>query len=82
MFSLLLCIVSLWVFCLPPTVQRHAVCRATLISDSKLPIGMNVNVNSCLSLCFRPTTDWRHTRCVFWMDLRKCCIQLKDTVNT
>lgn len=34
------CVGSLW---LPPTVQRHA--------DCKLPIGVNMSMNGCLSLC-------------------------------
>uniref|UniRef100_A0A3B4GB83 Leucine rich adaptor protein 1 n=1 Tax=Pundamilia nyererei TaxID=303518 RepID=A0A3B4GB83_9CICH len=40
------CVGSLRVLRLPPTVQRHATC-------------VNVRVNGCLSLCVSPATDWR-----------------------
>lgn len=30
-----------------------------LIVDSKMAVGLNVGVNSCLSLCVRPAMDWR-----------------------
>lgn len=29
-----------------------------IFSESKLPIGVNVHVNGCLSLCVSPTSDW------------------------
>ena len=51
------CVGSLWVVRLPPTVQK--VVR--LIGDSKLSIGVSVSVCGCLSrlsLC-GPVMDWR-----------------------
>lgn len=38
-------------------VQRHADSRVGLTGDSKLTGGVNVSVNSGLSLCVRPATD-------------------------
>lgn len=48
---------SLQIFQLPPGVQRHAWARLT--SDSKLTIGVNVSVNSCMPHCVSPVADWR-----------------------
>ena len=30
-----------------------------LIGDSKLPVGLNVRVSGCLSLCVSPAVNWR-----------------------
>ena len=51
------CVGSLRVLRLPPTIQRHA-CGDRLIGDSKVALGVNVCVNGCLSLCC-PVMNWR-----------------------
>lgn len=52
------CVGTLWVLQLPPTVQRHAVSGVRLTANSKLCIGMNPSVNGGLSLCVSPTLGW------------------------
>lgn len=42
---------------LPPTVQRRGVSGVGLIGDSKFVIGVNVRMNSCLSLCVSPASS-------------------------
>ncbi len=37
----------------------HADMQIRLIGDSKLPVGVNVSVSSCMSLYVGPVTDWR-----------------------
>ncbi len=32
--------------------------QVRLIGGSKLPVGVNVSVSGCLSLCAGPVTDW------------------------
>lgn len=48
------CVGSLWVLWLPPTVQIHAVGRVRLMDDFKLQI----RVNDCLFLIVSPAIDW------------------------
>ena len=51
------CVGSLRVLRLPPTIQRHA-CGDRLIGDSKVALGVSVCVNGCLSVCC-PVMNWR-----------------------
>ena len=41
----------------PASSHSPKTCR--LIGDSKLPVGVNVSVNGCLSLCVSPVIVWR-----------------------
>lgn len=54
-----------------PTVQRHAD-RLGLIGDFKLPIGVHISVNGCLSLFVSPVRDWRPVQSVL-------CVLLNDS---
>ena len=60
--SLFACMGSLRALRLPPTVSKHAnwvlTCWTWLIGWSKLPIGVNVSVDGCLSLHVSPVMDW------------------------
>ena len=47
------CVGFLWVLRLPPTVQKMKT------GHSKLPTGVSVSVDGCLSLFVRPTMNWR-----------------------
>lgn len=38
------------------SLRVHAVKR--LISDSKMPLGVNVSVNGCFFLCVSPVMNW------------------------
>uniref|UniRef100_A0A3Q3WUW2 PDZ domain-containing protein n=1 Tax=Mola mola TaxID=94237 RepID=A0A3Q3WUW2_MOLML len=54
------CVGPLRVLQLPPTVQKHANLGVSrLIGHSKLPVGMNVSVDGCLSLYVSPAMNWR-----------------------
>lgn len=46
---------SLWVLCLPSTIQRHAIGRVRLIGDYKWHTDLNCHV----SLCVIPAIDWQ-----------------------
>ena len=49
------CVGSLWVV-LPPTVQKHA---NSWLGHFKLPVGVNVSVDECLSPNVNPVINWR-----------------------
>ncbi len=41
----------------PASSHSPKTCR--LIGDSKLPVGVNVSVSGCLSLCVSPAMKWQ-----------------------
>lgn len=50
------CMGSLWVVWLPPTIPRRA--QVGFIGYTKLSVGVNVSMNSSLSLCVSPLMNW------------------------
>lgn len=61
-----------WVLLLSPTVQTHAISEVTLISHTKLPIG----VKACFYPCVIPTADC--PLCTLWLDGIGSCNPDKD----
>ena len=43
----------------PPTVQKHAKLGFRLIGHSKLPLGVHLSVDGCLSLYVNPAMNWQ-----------------------
>lgn len=46
-------------FSLGTPAFSHSVLAVRLTDDSKLTIGVNVSVNSCMLHCVSPVADWR-----------------------
>ena len=56
--------VSAWVFSgFPPTVQKKPT-GGRLIGHTKLPVGVNVSVEGCLSLYVSPAMNWMNWQLV------------------
>ncbi len=43
----------------PGVLLKSRDMQVRLTGGSKLPVGVNVSVNGCLSLCVSPVTAWR-----------------------